>query len=113
MVLQTCLLESNLNKHGEISQFEMELLDLQEDQSFLMLHKTITLLNIWKMVPKVKYHICTLDPIFGYLIRIQIYTVKVQKLFFSNSNNVYIKNQLIFYKFYFKFRRKKSIKEKN
>ena len=99
MVLQTCLLESNLNKHGEISQFEIELLDLQEDQSFLMLHKTITLLNIWKMVPKVKYHICTLDPIFVYLIRIQIYTVKVQKLFFSHSNNVYIKNQLIFINF--------------
>ncbi|XP_065683999.1 general transcription factor II-I repeat domain-containing protein 2B-like [Hydra vulgaris] len=39
----------------DISQFEMELLDLQEDQNLLMLHKTITFMEFWKIVPKVKY----------------------------------------------------------
>nr|XP_047127814.1 general transcription factor II-I repeat domain-containing protein 2-like [Hydra vulgaris] len=39
----------------DISQFEMELLDLQEDQNLLMLHKTITFMEFWKIVPEVKY----------------------------------------------------------
>ncbi|XP_065665556.1 protein FAM200A-like [Hydra vulgaris] len=39
----------------ETSQFEMELLDLQEDQNIHILHKIITLLDFWKMVPEVKY----------------------------------------------------------
>ncbi|XP_047138990.1 general transcription factor II-I repeat domain-containing protein 2A-like [Hydra vulgaris] len=39
----------------DISQFEMELLDLQENQNLLMLHKTITFMEFWKIVPEVKY----------------------------------------------------------
>ncbi|XP_065681502.1 general transcription factor II-I repeat domain-containing protein 2A-like [Hydra vulgaris] len=39
----------------DISQFEMELLDLQEDQNLLMLHKTITFMEFWKIAPEVKY----------------------------------------------------------
>nr|XP_047132514.1 general transcription factor II-I repeat domain-containing protein 2B-like [Hydra vulgaris] len=39
----------------DISQFEMELLDLQEDQNLLMLHKTITFIEFRKIVPEVKY----------------------------------------------------------
>ncbi|XP_047137577.1 general transcription factor II-I repeat domain-containing protein 2A-like [Hydra vulgaris] len=39
----------------DISQFEMELLDLQENQNLLMLLKTITFMEFWKIVPEVKY----------------------------------------------------------
>ena len=48
-----CPIPSNMLK--EVSHFEMELLDLQEDQNFLMLNKTLTLLDFWKIVPEVKY----------------------------------------------------------
>ncbi|XP_065650943.1 protein FAM200B-like [Hydra vulgaris] len=37
----------------EVSQFETELLDLQEDQNLVMLHKTLTLLQFWKIVTEV------------------------------------------------------------
>ena len=43
-----------LNMLKEVSHFEMELLDLQ-DQNLLMLHKALTLLDFWKIVPEVKY----------------------------------------------------------
>ena len=39
----------------EVSHFEMELLDLQEDQNLMKLHKTLTLLDFWKIVSEVKY----------------------------------------------------------
>ncbi|XP_065650307.1 general transcription factor II-I repeat domain-containing protein 2-like [Hydra vulgaris] len=39
----------------ETSQFEIELLDLQEDKNLQMLHKTIALLDFRKMVSEVKY----------------------------------------------------------
>ena len=48
-----CPIPSNIVE--EVSQFETELLDLQENQNLLMLHKTLTLLEIWKIVPEVKY----------------------------------------------------------
>ena len=48
-----CPIPSNIVE--EVSQFETELLDLQEDQNLLMLHKTLTLLEFWKIVPEVKY----------------------------------------------------------
>ena len=48
-----CPIPSNMLK--EISHFEMELLDLQEDQKLLMFHETLTYLDFWKIVPEVKY----------------------------------------------------------
>ncbi|XP_065642542.1 general transcription factor II-I repeat domain-containing protein 2-like [Hydra vulgaris] len=48
-----CPIPENILK--ETSQFEIELLDLQEDQNLQMQHKTLALLDFWKMVPEVKY----------------------------------------------------------
>ncbi|XP_065658637.1 EPM2A-interacting protein 1-like [Hydra vulgaris] len=39
----------------ETSQFDIELLDLQEDQNLQVLHKILALLDFWQMVPEVKY----------------------------------------------------------
>ena len=52
VISDDCPIPSNMLK--EVSHFKMELLDLQ-DQNLLMLHKALTLLDFWKIVPEVKY----------------------------------------------------------
>jgi hypothetical protein len=54
----------------ETSDAEMELLELQEDQGFTMIHKSQSVMDFWKLVPEVKYPqlqkaSCGLISIFG------------------------------------------------
>ncbi|XP_065658744.1 EPM2A-interacting protein 1-like [Hydra vulgaris] len=59
---------------AETSQFEIELLNLQEDQNLQMLHKTLALLDFWKMFPEVKY---------PYLKRISIKLISIVGLTYT------------------------------